>query len=87
METFTCLMYGHTRETSVDVVRGKMLPKMVGEDESLPSSPRLTWLISHPARIIYFLMLVVSTTDLPSINGPTSHTSGNTNPAMMDNNG
>ena len=35
VETFTCLMYGHARETSVDVVRGKMLPKMVGKDEKL----------------------------------------------------
>lgn len=35
VEAFTCLMYGQGREKSIDVVRTKMLRKMVGEDEKL----------------------------------------------------
>ncbi|XP_063047331.1 uncharacterized protein LOC134441069 [Engraulis encrasicolus] len=35
LEHFTCLMYGHARETSVNVVRVKMLQQMVGDDEKL----------------------------------------------------
>lgn len=33
MEAFTCLMYGEARKTLMDAVRGKMLRKMVGENE------------------------------------------------------
>ncbi|KAJ8333550.1 hypothetical protein SKAU_G00415580 [Synaphobranchus kaupii] len=35
LESFTCLMYGHGRESKVDAVRVKMIRKMVGEDQSL----------------------------------------------------
>ena len=41
VEAFTCLMYGQARETSVDVVRGKMLKKMVGEDERLTTKSKV----------------------------------------------
>ena len=35
LEAFTCLMYGHARERSINSVRSIMLRKMVGEDEQL----------------------------------------------------
>ena len=35
LEAFTCLMYGHARERSINSVRSIMLKKMVGEDEQL----------------------------------------------------
>ena len=35
LEQFTCLMYGQSRQSSVDVVRAILLRKMVGEDEKL----------------------------------------------------
>lgn len=35
LEQFTCLMYGQSRQSSVDVVRAILLRKMVGEDETL----------------------------------------------------
>ena len=35
LEKFTCVMYGQARESSVNVVRLKMLKKMVGEDETI----------------------------------------------------
>ena len=35
LEQFTCLMYGQSRHTSVDVVRAVLLRMMVGEDEKL----------------------------------------------------
>ena len=35
LEAFTCLMYGYPREKSVNVVRSKMLKKMVGVNEKL----------------------------------------------------
>ena len=35
LEKFTCIMYGQARESSVNVVRVKMLKKMVGEDETI----------------------------------------------------
>lgn len=41
LEQFTCLMYGQSRESSVDVVRAKLLRKMVGEDEKLTSKSRV----------------------------------------------
>ena len=44
LETFTCLMYGYPRETSVNKVKTIMLQKMVGEDEkiSLKSKVKLS---------------------------------------------
>jgi hypothetical protein len=41
LEQFTCLMYGQSRESSVDVVRAKLLHKMVGEDEKLTSKSKV----------------------------------------------
>ena len=35
LEAFTCLMYGHAREKSVNAVRSIMFRKMVGENEEL----------------------------------------------------
>ena len=35
LEQFTCLIYGQSRESSVDVVRHKLLRKIVGEDKKL----------------------------------------------------
>uniref|UniRef100_UPI00358FA4EE uncharacterized protein isoform X1 n=1 Tax=Myxine glutinosa TaxID=7769 RepID=UPI00358FA4EE len=37
LKQFTCLMYGQSRESSVDVIRAKLLRKMVGEDKKLNS--------------------------------------------------
>ena len=41
LEQFTCLMYGQSRESSVDVVRTKLLRKMVGEDQKLTSMSKV----------------------------------------------
>lgn len=41
LERFTCLMYGHGREKTVDAVRVKMIRKMVGEDESLSAKSKV----------------------------------------------
>ena len=35
IEAFTCAMYGHARETSVNTTRCKMLRKIVGKDVTL----------------------------------------------------
>jgi len=40
LEQFTCLIYGQSRESSVDVVRHKLLCKMVGEDKKLISKSK-----------------------------------------------
>ena len=62
LEAFTCVMYSHARETSVDLVRSKMLRKMVGEDEALSSRSRVDFarmppcqdaLIPHIQRVNY----------------------------------
>lgn len=41
MESFTCIMYGQARMTSVDAVRVKMLRKMVGADKVLDSKSKV----------------------------------------------
>lgn len=41
IEQFTCLMYGRSRDTSVDVARAKLLRKMVGENEKLTSKSKV----------------------------------------------
>uniref|UniRef100_UPI00358EE7FF uncharacterized protein n=1 Tax=Myxine glutinosa TaxID=7769 RepID=UPI00358EE7FF len=41
LEQFTCLMYGQSRESSVDIVRAKLLRKMVGEDKKLTSKSKV----------------------------------------------
>ncbi|KAK5921446.1 hypothetical protein CgunFtcFv8_025151 [Champsocephalus gunnari] len=58
MESFTCIMYGQARMTSVDTVRVKMMRKMVGTDskskvdlERLP--PPKVCLIPHVQRANY----------------------------------
>ena len=41
LEKFTCIMYGQTRESSVNAVRVKMLKKMVGEDETISRKSKI----------------------------------------------
>jgi len=41
LEQFTCLIYGESRESTVDVVRHKLLRKMVGEDKKLISKSKV----------------------------------------------
>lgn len=41
LEQFTCLMYQQSRESSVNVVRAKMLRTMVGEDKHLTSKSKV----------------------------------------------
>ena len=41
LETFTCLMYGHAREKSVNTVRSIMLKKMVEENEELTTKSKV----------------------------------------------
>ncbi|XP_049337187.1 uncharacterized protein LOC111196954 [Astyanax mexicanus] len=62
MESFTCVMYGHGRLTSIDAVRVKMLQKMVGVDRALDASskvdlerlpPPKVCLIPHTQRVNY----------------------------------
>ena len=45
IEIFTCLMYGYSRQTSIDNVRGIILRKMVGEDEQLTTKSKVD--LSH----------------------------------------
>ncbi|KAK1891029.1 Arginine--tRNA ligase [Dissostichus eleginoides] len=41
LEQFTCLIYGESRESSVDVVRAKLLRKMVGQDDKLTAKSKV----------------------------------------------
>ena len=41
LEEFTCIMYGETRETSVNLVRAKMMHKMVGRNMKLTSKSKV----------------------------------------------
>ena len=41
LEEFTCLMYVQSRESSIEVVRTKLLRKMVGKDEKLTSTSKV----------------------------------------------
>ena len=41
LEAFTCAMYGQARDASINVVRSKLLRKMVGEDNTLNSKSRV----------------------------------------------
>ncbi|KAK5923027.1 hypothetical protein CgunFtcFv8_000033 [Champsocephalus gunnari] len=41
LEQFTCLIYGESRESSVDVVRAKLLHKMVGQDDKLTAKSKV----------------------------------------------
>ncbi|XP_068234228.1 uncharacterized protein [Palaemon carinicauda] len=45
IEAFTCLMYGYSRQKSIDTVRRIMLRKMVGEDEQLTTKSKID--LSH----------------------------------------
>jgi hypothetical protein len=40
LEHFTCVMYGQSRETSVNIIRTKLLHKMVGENKKLTSKSK-----------------------------------------------
>ena len=62
IEAFTCTMYGYARETSVNVVRSKMLKKMVGEDHGLDKNSKVDLsrlppcqdsLVPHTTRVNY----------------------------------
>ena len=64
IETFTCAMYGYPRELSVNIVRSRMLKKMVGEDKSLSANSKVdltrlppfkTLLLPHVQRVNYRL--------------------------------
>ena len=52
LEQFTCLMYGQSRESSVDVVRTKLLRKMVGEDQKLASRSKVDLARLSPCRSV-----------------------------------
>ena len=63
-ETFTCAMYGYPWELSVNIVRSKMLKKMVGEDEPFSADSKVnlthlppckTSLLPNVQRVIYRL--------------------------------
>ncbi|XP_034071932.1 uncharacterized protein LOC117545981 [Gymnodraco acuticeps] len=41
LEQFTCPLYGESRESSVDVVRAKLLRKMVGQDDKLTAKSKV----------------------------------------------
>ena len=41
IEVFTCTMYGYSRETLINVVRRKILKKMVGEDNDLTNDSKV----------------------------------------------
>ena len=41
IEAFTCLMFGHARERTVNGVRSIMLQKMMGEDDQLTTKSKL----------------------------------------------
>ena len=41
LEVFICAMYGYPQESSVNVVRAKILKKMVGEDETLTTKSKV----------------------------------------------
>ena len=50
IEGFTCLMYGYARQSSVDAVRGLMLDKMIGDDETLNSRSKVDFSRLPPCR-------------------------------------
>ena len=41
IETFTCVMYGYAKDSSINLVRAKMLKKMVGEDNDLTKESKI----------------------------------------------
>lgn len=62
IETFTCIMYGYPKETSINQVRYKMLKKMVGKDDLLTNKSKIDLarlppcqdaLIPHVRRVNY----------------------------------
>jgi len=64
LEAFTCLMYGHAQEKSVNSVRSIMLQKMVGEKQELTTKSKVDFsrfppfrdsLIPHIGRVNYSL--------------------------------
>ena len=50
LEAFTCAMYGQAREKSVDLVRSKLLKKMVGEDSTLNTKSKVDMVRLPPCR-------------------------------------
>ena len=64
IETFTCARYGYPWESSVNIVRSKMLKNMVGEDKPLSADSKVdlarlppckTSLLPHVQRVNYRL--------------------------------
>ena len=64
IEIFKCVMYGYRRESRVNIVRIKMLKKMVGEDKPLSADSKVdlarlppckTSLLPHVQRVNYRL--------------------------------
>jgi len=41
LEQFACLMFGYSRESSINSVRGNLLRKMVGDDKKLTSKSKV----------------------------------------------
>ena len=79
-EAFTCLMYGQTREKSINAVRSIMLKKMVGEDELLTTKsqvdlsrlpPYRDSLVRHISRVIHYVE-IFKRTDKPVYRCPNS---------------
>ena len=50
IEAFTCTMYGYPREREINLVRSKMLKKMVGEDEPLNMKSKIDLARLPPCR-------------------------------------
>ena len=61
LEQFTCLMSGQSCESSVDVVRAKLLRNMVGEDKKLTCKSKVDLvrlpLKPHARRVNYHVAL------------------------------
>ena len=52
IKTFTCAMYGYLQEQSVNIVRSKMLKKMVGEDKPLSADSKVDIADLPPCKIL-----------------------------------
>ena len=78
LESFTSLMYGETRITSLNLLRSKMLKKMVGKYQSLNLKsavdlsklpPCFDYVLSHIHRTNYRLAMY-KRADQPSVEAP-----------------
>ena len=55
IEAFTCITYGYSKETSVNVVRSKILQKMFGEDNDLHKESKVDFPRLPPCQDSLFL--------------------------------